>query len=83
MAIDLGCPQCGLIHPILKPGELCTVAAAKDQQNKENDKFSSHIILGIQSVRIKLTQKGETLTEKSFKKLIMEVYKVIDGYVAK
>jgi hypothetical protein len=73
------CPQCGIIHPPLRPGEKCPLAQVKNKDGKVIDfeKFLADLkIMLISQFEIRKVTNHEDV----FKKIKMEVMKILEGY---
>jgi hypothetical protein len=75
------CPQCGIIHPPLRSGEKCPLAKVKNKDGKVID-FEKFLA----DLKIMLISQFETRQivnhEDVFKKIKMEVMKILEGYKA-
>ena len=74
------CPQCGLIHPPVNPGETCSMAPIKTQDNKVIDptEFLSKMKFIISN---QLEQKGVNNVDKFFQHLTVELTKAMESYI--
>jgi len=73
------CPQCGIMHPPCKPGELCPLAKVKTPEGKTIDfeKFLADLKIILVS---QFESRKVTNHEEVFKKIKLEVMKVLEGY---
>ena len=73
------CPECGLLHPALKPGEKCPNAPMKTSGGKKVDlsKFFKDL-KNICSSQIE-TKKIED-PDRMFKKITIEIAKFLENY---
>lgn len=73
------CPQCGIMHPPVKPGEVCPMAPIKTKDNKVVDptNFLTKMKLIISN---QLEQKGVKDPEKFFQHLTIELMKAMEEY---
>jgi hypothetical protein len=73
------CPQCGIMHPPLRQGERCPLATVKTKEGKVIDfeKFLADLkIMLISQFEIRKVTNHEDV----FKKIKMEVMKILEGY---
>jgi len=73
------CPQCGLMHPPVDPGETCSMAPITTKDNKTVDPtdFLTKMKLIITS---QLEQKSIKDTDKFFQHLTIELTKAMENY---
>lgn len=73
------CPQCGLLHPPLQPGEICPNAPIKTIDNKEID--VNPFLAKLKTIFIsQMDIKKIKDPEKMFTHLIVEVTKILENY---
>jgi hypothetical protein len=81
--VEGGCPQCGIIHPPLRPGEKCPMAKVKvqDESGKETEVDVNKFLAQLKNIIIsQAEQKKIKDYEKLFKNIILEVTKYLEGY---
>lgn len=73
------CPQCGLLHPPVKPGEKCAMAPITTKDNKVIDptEFLTKMKFLISN---QLEQKGVKDTKKFFQYLTIKLMKLMENY---
>ena len=73
------CPQCGIIHPPVPPGEKCPMAPIKTKDNRVVDptEFLSKMKSIISN---QLEQKGVKDVDKFFQHLTIELTKAMENY---
>ena len=79
MPYQTECPECGLMHPIVAPGE-CTVAAAQQMDNSAEHLRSQKAIKMQQAIQIKLLTRLKELSAEQQEELSHMVYVLIDRY---
>ena len=81
--LDNVCPQCGTIHPPLKPGQKCPIAQNK-QQLKESglsEEKVSQFVQNLKNIIIANLSKIETKSpEKVLQEITIEVTKFLEKY---
>lgn len=73
------CPQCGIMHPPVNPGETCPMAPITTKDNKVVDptEFLTKMKFIISN---QLEQKGIKDVEKFFQHLTVELMKAMEEY---
>jgi hypothetical protein len=77
------CPQCGMIHPPLQPGQKCPLAPVKVKGNNQEEKTVdiNRFLADLKNIIVSQSeQRGIKDIEKLFKNIIIEVTKYIEGY---
>ena len=78
-----GCPQCGMSHPPIQPGQKCPMAGVKQKDEKGVEKTVdvNKFLTDLKNIIVSQSdQKGIKDIEKLFKNIIVEVTKYIEGY---
>lgn len=72
------CPDCGLIHPPIKPGEKCLGAPIQTGEKKiDTTKFFADL----RNICVsQIEKKGIKDVERLFKNLTIEITKFLEGY---
>jgi len=73
------CPQCGLIHPPVPPGQVCSMAPIKTKDNTIIDptNFLTKMKLLISN---QIEQRSVKDPEKFFQYITIELMKIMEGY---
>ena len=72
------CPQCGLIHPPLRPGEKCPNAPIQSGEKKID---TSKFFASLKNICVsQIEKKGIKDVEKLFNNLVIEVTKYLENY---
>ncbi len=73
------CPQCGLIHPPLKPNEKCPNAPIKNEKGEKVD--VEKFIVALKNILIsQIDQKKIKEPENLFKFITIEIFKILEKY---
>lgn len=78
-----GCPQCGMIHPPLRPGERCPNAGAKTKSADGTEKVVdvNKYLMTLRNILMsQIDSKGIKDVDKLFKNITLEITKYLEGY---
>lgn len=81
--VQNGCPQCGLIHPPLPPGEKCPNAGAKMKGAAGKEKLVdiNKYLVNLRNILMsQIDSKGIEDVDKLFKNITLEITKYLEGY---
>jgi hypothetical protein len=80
-ATNPNCPDCGMIHPPLRPGEKCPNAKSKvtDKDKKEID-INKYLVIWRDVILSNIDKRKITNPEKMFQQITIEVTKFAEGY---
>ena len=76
------CPQCGMIHPPLRPGQRCPMAPVNEKESggASNDEVNKYIA-DIKNIVISQIGKKQIKDgNKFFKHVIVELTKIMENY---
>jgi len=75
------CPQCGLLHPPVRPGEKCPNAPIKIEGEKVD---TTKFLVDLKNIcASQIEKKNIKDVEKMFKSLIVEIIKFLENYKEK
>lgn len=81
--VENGCPQCGMIHPPLRPGEKCPNAGAKIKSVDGTEKVVdvNKYLMTLRNILMsQIDSKGIKDVDKLFKNITLEITKYLEGY---
>jgi len=79
------CPQCNMVHPPLKPGEICpnakvkinTESIAKEERDVDINKY----LVNLRNILVsQIEQKKIQHIQKLFQNITLEITKFLEGY---
>lgn len=75
------CPQCGTLHPPLRPGEKCPLAKIEVKEAGVNDTDVAKFVVDLRNIAISQIQsKGIKDGNKLFKHVTVEFMKILEAY---
>jgi hypothetical protein len=80
--VENGCPQCGIIHPPLRPGEKCPMADVKVQTKSTAKSYNvNEYLVTLRNILISQIEKNNIEdVDKLFKNIIVEITKYLEEY---
>jgi len=75
------CPQCGNMHPPLRPGETCPMKKVEVKEAGITDDDINRFLAQLKNISVSQIQsKGIKDGNKLFKHLTVEIAKILEGY---
>jgi len=75
------CPQCGSMHPLLRPGETCPMKKVEVKEAGVTDEDVNRFLSQLKNIAISQIQsKGIKNGNKLFQHLTVEIAKVLESY---
>lgn len=75
------CPQCGIMHPPLRPGESCPMKKVEIKEASVTDDDINRFLSQLKNISVSQIQsKGIKDGNKLFNHLIVEITKLLEGY---
>ncbi len=75
------CPQCGAMHPLLRPGETCPMKKVEVKEAGITDEDVNRFLTSLKNISVSQIQsKGIKNGNKLFQHLTVELTKILEAY---
>jgi len=75
------CPQCGTMHPPIRPGEICPMKKVEIKEASVTDEDINRFLTSLKNISVSQIQsKGIKNGNKLFQHLTVEIAKILEAY---